>query len=52
MASAYGAFSGTHRGEGGPCPPTGRSTSTNHVNVMELDADKIRHMTKGTPGLR
>ena len=25
---AYGIFSGTHTGEGGPCPPTGKRTDT------------------------
>jgi predicted ester cyclase len=43
---AYGIFSGTHRGQGGPCPPTGKSTKTDYVYVMEFDGDKIRHMTK------
>ena len=43
---AYGVFSGTHTGEGGPCPPTGKSTSTDYVYVMEFQGDKIRHMTK------
>jgi len=43
---AYGVFSGTHRGQGGPCPPTGKSTKTDYVYVMEFDGDKIRHMTK------
>ena len=43
---AYGIFSATHTGEGGPCPPTGKSTSTDYVYVMEFDGDKIRHMTK------
>ena len=44
--SAYGVFSGTHTGEGGPCPPTGKSMKTDYVYVMEFDGDKIRHMTK------
>jgi predicted ester cyclase len=43
---AYGVFSGTHSGEGGPCPPTGKRTSTDYVYVMEFEGDKIRHMTK------
>jgi hypothetical protein len=25
---AYGVFSATHTGEGGPCPPTGKATTT------------------------
>jgi predicted ester cyclase len=43
---AYAVFLGTHRGEGGPCPPTGKSTKSDYVYVMEFDGDKIRHMTK------
>lgn len=43
---AFGVFSGTHTGEGGPCPPTGKRTNTDYVYVMEFDGDKIRHMTK------
>jgi predicted ester cyclase len=43
---AYGVFSGTHSGPGGPCPPTGKSAHTDYVYVMEFDGDKIRHMTK------
>lgn len=43
---AYGVFSGTHTGEGGPCLPTGRSTRTDYVYVMEFADGKIRHMTK------
>jgi predicted ester cyclase len=42
----YGVFSATHTGEGGPCPPTGKSTNTDYVYVMEFADDKIRHMTK------
>ena len=43
---AYGVFSGTHSGQGGPCPPTGKRVKTDYVYVMEFDGDKIRHMTK------
>ena len=44
---AYAVFSATHTGEGGPCPPTGKSTSTDYVYVMEFDGDnKVRHVTK------
>ena len=44
--SAFGVFRGTHTGEGGPVPPTGRSAEADYVYVMEFDGDKIRHMTK------
>jgi len=43
---AYAVFSGTHTGEGGPVPPTGKSTSTDYVYVMNFEDGKIRHMTK------
>jgi predicted ester cyclase len=43
---AYGVFSGTHTGEGGPMPPTGKRASADYVYVMEFDDGKIRHMTK------
>ena len=43
---AYGVFSGTHSGPGGPAPPTGKRTSTDYVYVMEFAGDRIRHMTK------
>jgi len=44
--AAYAVFHGTHNGEGGPVPPTGRSTSTDYVYVMQFDGEKIVHMTK------
>jgi len=43
---AYAIFSATHTGEGGPCPPTGKTVKTDYVYVMEFEGDKIRHMTK------
>lgn len=43
---AYGVFSGTHTGQGGPCPPTGKSLNSDYVYVMEFEGDKLRHMTK------
>ena len=43
---AYGVFSATHTGEGGPLPPTGKNTNTDYVYVMQFQGDKIRHMTK------
>ena len=44
--AAYAVFHGTHTGDGGPVPPTGKSTSTDYVYVMQFDGDRIRHMTK------
>jgi predicted ester cyclase len=43
---AYAVFTGTHSGEGGPLPPTGKTVSSDYVHVMEFEGDKIRHMTK------
>ena len=43
---AYGVFHGTHTGQGGPVPPTGRRISTDYVYVMQFKGDKIAHMTK------
>jgi predicted ester cyclase len=44
--AAYGVFSGTHTGPGGPCDPTGKSTHSDYVYVMQFTGDKISHMTK------
>jgi predicted ester cyclase len=44
--SAFAVFHGTHTGPGGPCPPTGKSVSTDYVYVMQFDGDKISGMTK------
>jgi predicted ester cyclase len=42
----YAVFSGTHSGEAGPVPPTGKSTSSDYVYVMEFEDGKISHLTK------
>jgi len=44
--AAYGVFHGTHTGEGGPVPATGRRVSTDYVYVMQFEDSKIVHMTK------
>ncbi len=44
--SAYAVFSATHEGEGGPCPPTGKSVKSDYVYVMFFEGEKISHMTK------
>jgi predicted ester cyclase len=44
--SAYAVFSGTHTGEGGPVPPTGKSVAADYVYVMDFEGDQISHMTK------
>ena len=42
----YAVFRGTHTGEDGPVPPTGRPFEADYVYVMQFTGDKIRHMTK------
>ena len=42
---AYAVFTGTHLA-GGPCPPTGKTTKSDYVYVMQFDGGKITHMTK------
>jgi predicted ester cyclase len=44
--SAYAVFHGTHSGQGGPVPPTGKKVATDYIYVMQFDGAKIRHMTK------
>ena len=44
--AAYGVLRGTHSGEGGPVPPTGKRAEADYVYVMQFDGDRIRHMTK------
>lgn len=44
--SGFGVFSGTHTGEGGPVPPTGKSVKSDYVYVMEFDGRRIKRMTK------
>ena len=44
--AAYGVFRGTHTGDGGPVPPTGKQVEADYVYVMEFEGDRIRHMTK------
>jgi predicted ester cyclase len=43
--AACAVFKGTHTGTGGP-PPTGKSTSTDYVYLMQFTGDRISHMTK------
>jgi predicted ester cyclase len=44
--SAYAVFTGTHTGEGGPVPPTGKRAETDYVYVMQFEGGLISHMTK------
>lgn len=43
---AFAVFYGTHTGDGGPVPPTGKSARADYVYVMEFEGDRISHMTK------
>ena len=43
---AAAVFHGSHTGEGGPIPPTGKAVAADYVYVMDFDGAKIRHMTK------
>lgn len=43
---AFGTFSGTHTGHGGPCAPTGRTLNTDYVYAIEFTDDRIHHVTK------
>ncbi len=42
---AFATFIGTHKA-GGPVPPTGQTTRTDYVYVMEFRDGKVAHMTK------
>jgi len=44
--AVFSVFRGTHTGEGGPVPATGKQVEAEYVYVMDFDGDKIRHMTK------
>jgi hypothetical protein len=49
--AVFAEFRGTHTGEGGPVPATGKTAEGDYVYVMDFDGDKIRHMTRsGTTG--
>jgi ketosteroid isomerase-like protein len=39
-------FSGAHTGEGGPVPPTGKSTASDYAYNLQFDGEKIARMTK------
>lgn len=44
--TAYAVFKGTHTGDGGPVPPTGKHVEADYVYVMAFGGDRIRHLTK------
>ena len=46
-ASFFGTIRATHSGDGGPVPPTGRSTVSQYVYLLTMDeADRVKHMVK------
>ena len=44
--AAVAVFKGTHTGEGGPVPPTGKSVASDYAYHIVFDGDRIKHMTK------
>ena len=43
----FATFTATHSGEGGPVPPTNKTTTTHYVYVLNMNGDgKISSMTK------
>ena len=43
----FATFTGTHSGEGGPVPPTNKTTNTHYVYVLKMnDEGKVEDMTK------
>src|SRR5712691_2646047 len=48
---AYAVFSGTHSGEGGPMPPTGKSTRTDYVlEVHDVEVIRPRALARRRHG--
>jgi hypothetical protein len=45
VVTAFAVFHGTHSVDG-PVPATENKVAADYVYAMELDGDKIRHMTK------
>lgn len=43
---ASAVFKGTHTGEGGPVPATGKAAASDYAYVIQFKDDKISHMTK------
>ncbi len=44
--AAYAVFRGTHTGQGGPVPPTGKQVEADYVYVMAFEGERIRNLTK------
>ena len=44
--TVYAVFHGTHTGDGGPVPPTGKTVAADYVYDLTFDGGAIGHMTK------
>ncbi len=44
--TAFATFHGTHTGEGGPLPATGKRCATDYCYCLQFEDGRIRHMTK------
>ena len=44
--TTFATFRGTHTGQGGPLPPTGKSTATHYCYCIQFEDGRVRHMTK------
>ena len=44
--TVFSIFRGTHTGEGGPLPPTGKSAETEYCYSIQFEDGRVRHMTK------
>ena len=43
----FATFTGTHSGEGGPIPPTNKTTNSHYVYALKMNGDgKVESMTK------
>ncbi len=43
----YATFTGTHSGEGGPIPPSNKTTNSDYVYALKMNhQDKVERMTK------
>jgi len=46
IVSLHAVFHGAHTGDGGPVPPTGKTTASDYVYSLSFEGGRIRHMTK------
>ena len=44
--AAFAVFHGTHTGQGGPVPATGKKVAADYVYHMVFEGGRIKHMTK------